>query len=47
MKLSCKHIVEECIIKDFEKAENLFDEMLQRGLKPNTLTFSNLIRCAA
>ncbi|GAU38974.1 hypothetical protein TSUD_378500 [Trifolium subterraneum] len=34
-------------IKDFENAEKLFDEMLQRGVKPNTLTFSNLIRCAS
>ncbi|CAJ2658198.1 unnamed protein product [Trifolium pratense] len=33
--------------KVFEKAEKLFDEMLQRGIKPNTLTFSNLIRSAA
>jgi pentatricopeptide repeat protein len=34
-------------IKDFERAEKLFDEMLQRGDKPNILTFSNLIRCAS
>ncbi|WJX27321.1 hypothetical protein P8452_16151 [Trifolium repens] len=33
--------------KDFENAEKLFDEMLQRGVKPNILTFSTLIRCAA
>ncbi|GAU38975.1 hypothetical protein TSUD_378510 [Trifolium subterraneum] len=34
-------------IKDFKKAQKLFDEMLQRGVKPNTHTFQNLIRCAA
>ncbi|GAU38976.1 hypothetical protein TSUD_378520 [Trifolium subterraneum] len=32
---------------DFERAEKLFDEMLQRGVKPNTFTFSNLITCAS
>ncbi|KAE9599120.1 hypothetical protein Lal_00044167 [Lupinus albus] len=34
-------------IKDFERAEKLFDEMLQRGLKPNVITFSTIISCAA
>lgn len=34
-------------IKDFEKAEKLFDEMLERGVKPDVLTFSTLIGCAA
>ncbi|CAJ2658199.1 unnamed protein product [Trifolium pratense] len=34
-------------IKDFERAEKLFDEMLQRGNKPNIDTFSHLIRCAS
>ncbi|XP_012569452.1 pentatricopeptide repeat-containing protein At4g16390, chloroplastic-like [Cicer arietinum] len=34
-------------VKDFANAEQLFDEMLQRGVKPDILTFSTLIRCAA
>jgi len=34
-------------IKDFEQAEKLFDEMLQRGVKPDVVTFSTLIRCAS
>ncbi|CAJ2658196.1 unnamed protein product [Trifolium pratense] len=34
-------------VNDFERAEKLFDEMLQRGNKPNIVTFSNLIRCAS
>lgn len=34
-------------IKDFEQAEKLFDEMLQIGVKPDVVTFSTLIRCAA
>ncbi|KAK7303413.1 hypothetical protein RJT34_14319 [Clitoria ternatea] len=33
--------------KDFEGAEKLFDEMLQRGIKPNNITFSTLISCAS
>ncbi|CAJ1962690.1 unnamed protein product [Sphenostylis stenocarpa] len=32
--------------RDFEGAEKLFDEMLQRGLKPDTITFSTLINSA-
>ncbi|KAJ1420953.1 Tetratricopeptide-like helical domain superfamily [Sesbania bispinosa] len=34
-------------IKDFERAEKLFDEMLQRGVKPSLVTFSTMINCAA
>jgi len=34
-------------IRNFENAEKLFDEMLQRGVKPDVFTFLNLIRCAA
>ena len=34
-------------IKDFEGAEKLFDEMIQRGLKPSIVTFSTMISCAA
>ncbi|XP_058726646.1 pentatricopeptide repeat-containing protein At4g16390, chloroplastic-like [Vicia villosa] len=33
--------------KEFEKAEKLFDEMLQRRVKPNVITFSTMINCAA
>ncbi|RHN72683.1 putative tetratricopeptide-like helical domain, pentacotripeptide-repeat region of PROPR [Medicago truncatula] len=33
-------------IKNFENAEKLFDEMLQRGVKPNVVTFSTMITCA-
>ncbi|KAG2256158.1 hypothetical protein Bca52824_075452 [Brassica carinata] len=32
--------------KDLEKAEKLFDEMLQRGVKPDNATFTTLISCA-
>ncbi|KAL6544685.1 Pentatricopeptide repeat-containing protein, chloroplastic [Orobanche minor] len=32
--------------KDLDGAENLFDEMLQRGVKPNNITFSTMISCA-
>lgn len=32
--------------KEFEKAEKLFDEMLQRMVKPNVITFSTMISCA-
>ncbi|XP_015958975.1 pentatricopeptide repeat-containing protein At4g16390, chloroplastic [Arachis duranensis] len=31
---------------DFQAAEKLFDEMLQRGMQPNNITFSTLINCA-
>ncbi|XP_061344350.1 pentatricopeptide repeat-containing protein At4g16390, chloroplastic-like [Gastrolobium bilobum] len=34
-------------IGDFEGAEKLFDEMLQSGVKPNLITFSTIISCAA
>ncbi|CAK8531271.1 unnamed protein product [Lathyrus sativus] len=34
-------------INDFEQAEKVFEEMLQRGVKPNVATFSSLIRCAS
>nr|CAC01940.1 67kD chloroplastic RNA-binding protein, P67.1 [Raphanus sativus] len=32
--------------KDLEKSEKLFDEMLQRGVKPDNATFTTLISCA-
>ncbi|XP_022724328.1 pentatricopeptide repeat-containing protein At4g16390, chloroplastic-like [Durio zibethinus] len=32
--------------KDMNGAEKLFDEMLQRGVKPDNVTFSTLISCA-
>ncbi|XVF28058.1 hypothetical protein REPUB_Repub14bG0162900 [Reevesia pubescens] len=32
--------------KDLDGAEKLFDEMLQRGVKPENITFSMLISCA-
>ncbi|XP_057415975.1 pentatricopeptide repeat-containing protein At4g16390, chloroplastic [Lotus japonicus] len=32
--------------KDLDGAEKLFDEMLQRGLKPDNVTFSTIISCA-
>ncbi|GMI72256.1 suppressor of variegation 7 [Hibiscus trionum] len=32
--------------KDLNGAEKLFDEMLQRGVKPDIVTFSTLISCA-
>ncbi|KAK9935858.1 hypothetical protein M0R45_012733 [Rubus argutus] len=32
--------------KDLERAEKLFDEMLERGIKPDNVTFSTLISCA-
>ncbi|RDX76361.1 Pentatricopeptide repeat-containing protein, chloroplastic, partial [Mucuna pruriens] len=32
--------------RDFEGAEKLFDEMLQRGVKPDNITFSTLINSA-
>ncbi|XP_058763984.1 pentatricopeptide repeat-containing protein At4g16390, chloroplastic-like [Vicia villosa] len=35
------------LIKDFEKAEKVFEEMLQRGVTPNVVTFSTLIICAS
>jgi len=34
-------------VKDFEGAEKLFDEMLQRGIHPNLITFSTMISCAS
>ncbi|KAK7332428.1 hypothetical protein VNO80_29180 [Phaseolus coccineus] len=34
-------------VKDFEGAEKLFDEMLQRGVHPNLITFSTVISCAS
>nr|XP_016498927.1 PREDICTED: pentatricopeptide repeat-containing protein At4g16390, chloroplastic [Nicotiana tabacum] len=32
--------------KDLDRAEKLFDEMLQRGVKPDNVTFSTIISCA-
>ncbi|CAI9087129.1 OLC1v1021122C1 [Oldenlandia corymbosa var. corymbosa] len=32
--------------KDFVKAEKLFDEMIERGVKPDNVTFSTIISCA-
>ncbi|XP_059663494.1 pentatricopeptide repeat-containing protein At4g16390, chloroplastic [Cornus florida] len=32
--------------KDLDKAEKLFDEMLERGIKPDNVTFSTIISCA-
>ncbi|KAG7019368.1 Pentatricopeptide repeat-containing protein, chloroplastic, partial [Cucurbita argyrosperma subsp. argyrosperma] len=32
--------------RDFEGAEKLFDEMLERGVKPDNVTFSTIISCA-
>ncbi|KAI4298811.1 hypothetical protein L6164_032328 [Bauhinia variegata] len=32
--------------KDIERAENLFDEMLERGVNPDNRTFSTIISCA-
>ncbi|XP_061344370.1 pentatricopeptide repeat-containing protein At4g16390, chloroplastic-like [Gastrolobium bilobum] len=32
--------------RDFEGAEKVFDEMLQRGVKPDNITFSTMIICA-
>lgn len=32
--------------RDLQGAENLFDEMLQRGVKPDNVTFSTIISCA-
>lgn len=32
--------------KDLERAEKLFDEMLERGIKPDNVTFSTLISCS-
>ncbi|KAL4628107.1 hypothetical protein ACB092_05G212800 [Castanea dentata] len=32
--------------RDFERAEKLFDEMLERGVKPVNTTFSTMITCA-
>ncbi|XP_073225858.1 pentatricopeptide repeat-containing protein At4g16390, chloroplastic-like [Cicer arietinum] len=32
--------------KDFEGAQKVFDEMLQRGIKPNNITFTTMINCA-
>lgn len=32
--------------KDFDSAEKLFDEMLERGVKPDIVTFSTIIGCA-
>ncbi|MED6213887.1 Pentatricopeptide repeat-containing protein, chloroplastic [Stylosanthes scabra] len=34
-------------VKDFKGAEKLFDEMIQRGVKPSIVTFSTMISCAA
>ncbi|XP_057433899.1 pentatricopeptide repeat-containing protein At4g16390, chloroplastic-like [Lotus japonicus] len=34
-------------IRDFERAEKVFDEMLQRGVEPNLVTFSTMISCAS
>ncbi|KAM3283531.1 pentatricopeptide repeat-containing protein, chloroplastic [Capsicum chacoense] len=32
--------------KDFGKAEKVFDEMIERGVKPDNVTFSTIISCA-
>ncbi|CAN6552599.1 unnamed protein product [Malus baccata var. baccata] len=32
--------------KDMERAEKLFDEILQRGVKPDNVTFSTMISCS-
>ncbi|KAJ7967830.1 Pentatricopeptide repeat-containing protein [Quillaja saponaria] len=32
--------------KDFDRAEKLFGEMLNRGVKPDNITFSTIISCA-
>ncbi|RDX71994.1 Pentatricopeptide repeat-containing protein, chloroplastic, partial [Mucuna pruriens] len=32
--------------KDLDSMENLFDEMLQRGVRPDNVTFSTIISCA-
>ncbi|CAK7323311.1 unnamed protein product [Dovyalis caffra] len=32
--------------RDLDKAEKLFDEMLERGVKPDNVTFSTIISCA-
>ncbi|XP_052202539.1 pentatricopeptide repeat-containing protein At4g16390, chloroplastic [Diospyros lotus] len=32
--------------KDLDRAQKLFDEMLQRGVKPDNVTFSTIISCA-
>ncbi|KAL3585102.1 hypothetical protein D5086_011969 [Populus alba] len=32
--------------RDLDKAEKLFDEMLERGVKPDNFTFSTIISCA-
>ncbi|CAK8531270.1 unnamed protein product [Lathyrus sativus] len=31
---------------DFEGAQKVFDEILQRGVKPDNITFTNMIKCA-
>ncbi|KAK2978533.1 hypothetical protein RJ640_010179 [Escallonia rubra] len=32
--------------KDLDRAEKLFDEMLERGIRPDNVTFSTIISCA-
>ncbi|XP_045806007.1 pentatricopeptide repeat-containing protein At4g16390, chloroplastic-like [Trifolium pratense] len=32
--------------KDFEGAQKVFDDMLQRGVKPDNITFTTMINCA-
>ncbi|KAB1209450.1 hypothetical protein CJ030_MR6G023781 [Morella rubra] len=32
--------------RDFDRAEKLFEEMLERGIKPDNFTFSTMITCA-
>lgn len=39
----CLKVFRKC--KDLPGAENLFDEMLQRGVKPDNVTFSTIISC--
>ncbi|KAK7412736.1 hypothetical protein VNO78_04324 [Psophocarpus tetragonolobus] len=34
-------------VRDFAGAEKLFDEMLQKGISPNLITFSTIISCAS
>ncbi|PIA25616.1 hypothetical protein AQUCO_11000026v1 [Aquilegia coerulea] len=37
-------VIRKC--KNFDKAENLFEEMLRGGVKPDNITFTTIISCA-